>query len=540
MKGLFKQGQNLRNSAGTVLFWVPGGMPLMLHVEGALALALMHRGIKVYAVICDGAYRACVLREIKDGIPIPNWQHRCSKCKSQTSKVLNKLGIPYSFIGDFVPKTRRAKLWEKTAAITWENIHNLKYKDLSLSKNVKSAILRYLQGYSEPESNEIVREYSFSALVCAEAAFNAMNSVKPFRVFMSHGIYVDWGPALQTAFAFEIPITAWMASYLFACFYLRHIENSRNIDFHNMSNAAWEDCKKMSLTSVQNTHLNRFLEERYKKNISFDMKKFKRYSGDSNRLRQRYAPIYKKPVWGIMTHINWDEVSDYSPMAYSSFNEWMIETIKIIIEVTEIQWLIKIHPAESWYPPASGVQALINKHFSILPSHIRIIPSEEEISPLDFYQMVDGGVTVYGTAGLELALFSKPVILAGEAHYGGKGFTYDGLDPYSYKQLLRKAGTLKPLSEEQRQLARRYAYCYFIQRQVPLSVVKGPDSTWWKFQFNKRHLLLPGKDPFVDFICDRIMDGKDFIMDEKLVKLSEKDQIEPKNSLINIIKKIKK
>lgn len=28
--------------------------------------------------------------------------------------------------------------------------------------------------------------------------------------------------------------------------------------------------------------------------------------------------------------------------------------------------------------------------------------------------------------------------------------------------------------------------------------------------------------PFMDFVCDRILDGKDFIMDEKLVELAEK------------------
>ena len=56
-------------------------------------------------------------------------------------------------------------------------------------------------------------------------------------------------------------------------------------------------------------------------------------------------------------------------------------------------------------------------------------------NPFDFFQLVDGDVTVYGTSGLELALLGKPVILAGEAHYGGKGFTYDGLSQNSYKEL---------------------------------------------------------------------------------------------------------
>lgn len=83
---------------------------------------------------------------------------------------------------------------------------------------------------------------------------------------------------------------------------------------------------------------------------------------------------------------------------------------------------------------------------------------------------------------------------------------------------------MKPLSEEQKRLAKQYAYCFFIERQVPFPVVKDPDSNWWKFQFDKRELLLPGKDPFVDLICDRILDGQDFVMDESLVALSNRQE----------------
>ena len=157
----------------------------------------------------------------------------------------------------------------------------------------------------------------------------------------------------------------------------------------------------------------------------------------------------------------------------------------------------------------------------MLPEHIRVLPAQENLSPLDFFQMIDGGVTVYGTAGLESALQGKPIILAGEAHYGRKGFTYDCDSEASYREMLNNAVSLPPLSEEQRELVRKYAYCYFIQRQIPLSVVNDPKSKWWSFQFDKRDLLLEGADPFIDFACDRIVDGKDVVMDEGLISVLE-------------------
>lgn len=522
MSKLYRQSPSLNRSASTVVFWVPGGMPLMLHVEGAIAAALRLRGINVHAVICDGPFRACVKREINDGVPVARWQDACAQCRADNAAVLKRMGISYSFIGEFVPESSRAAFWDLTAPVKWETLDDLCYGDINVGKNVRSAILRFLKGYSLTGHEEIVREYSFSALVVAAAAACAMDRIAPSRIFMSHGTYVDWGPALHTALFRGIPVTAWMASYLPVRFYFRHVEDNIRIDFHNMSHAAWEKCESSDLSPAQNARLDKFLEDRYRKHVSFDMKHLKKYSGNIDHLRKEYAPISDKPIWGIMLHVNWDCVSDYSPMAHASFDDWLLDTMREILNIPDVHWLVKVHPAEAWDNPASGALRLIERYFPLLPSHVRVISAEEEISPLNFFELIDGGVAVYGTSGLELAVLGKPVILAGEAHYGGKGFTYDGLTPDAYKQLLREAGSLKPLSEEQRLLARRYAYCYFIQRQIPLSVVRDPKSAWWGFQHDKRHLLLPGRDPFVDFICERILDGDDFIMDEGLVALSER------------------
>jgi hypothetical protein len=513
-----------RQPKTTVLFWVPGGMPMMLDLEGAIAAALRLRGVDVHAVICDGPFRACVLRELDQHgkyLPVSEWSKTCPRCRRNTSAVLRSMGIPHSFIGDFVPEPARKALWKETAPVTWESLDDLSYGNIKIGNNVKSAILRYLKGYDLAGREDIVREYAYSALVTAAAANSAFDRLSPFRVFMSHGIYVDWGPAMHTALSREIPVTAWMASYLIARFYFRHIEDGRQMDFHCLSRAAWKEQGQLSMRSHEETRLKNYFKNRYQLNLSFDMEHFSHYQGDVSQLRRRYSLTQDKPIWGIMSHINWDCVSDYSPMAYDSFNEWILDTIHEIEAIPEVQWLIKIHPAEAWENPDSGVQRLIEQHYPQLPDHIRIIPAKEEISPLDFYHLIDGGATVYSTPGLELATLGKPVILAGEAHYGGKGFTYDGLTPDSYRQLLHRAGTLKPLSKKQHEQARRYAYCYFIQRQVPIAIVRDPRSSWWSFQYDKIKLLLPGEDPFLDFICEKILDGKDFIMDEGLVEMLE-------------------
>lgn len=525
MQELYAQKADPLATAPTVLFWIPGGMHLLLHVEAAIAAALRLRGYNVHAIICDSPYRACVRREATDGVPIEEWRLLCPKCIASNRDVLDVMGIPYSSVGDFVPADVRLELHAKAEQCTPGNILELTHKGLELGRNVLSAITRYQQGSSAPMDGRILREYAFSALVSAEAAGHVLDRFRPSRVMMSHAVYVDWGPALNAAVSRGIPVTGWKASYLTARFFFRHVTDPERIDFHNISDSTWLKRAGTPLAPDEDEALQAFLHRRYRQRVSFDMRNLKEYTGETERFRAKYGLEPGKPVWGIMAHINWDSVSDYSPMAYATFDDWMTDTIAEASKLPGVQWLIKVHPAEMDYDPNNGVQRLVETRFPDLPANVKIIPADEEISPLEFFDLIDGGVTVYGTSGLELALAGKPVILAGEAHYGGRGFTEDGLTVKAYRLLLARAGSIGRLTSHQTELARKYAYSLFVERQVPLPLVRDPLSPWWSLQHEKRELLIEGNDAFLDFICDRLMDGEDFIMDRDLVKLAESSQV---------------
>ncbi len=521
MNYLYKVHQKKIYRPITIIFWVPGGMPGLLHIEGAIAAALRLRGVNVHAIICNGASDACALRNSLENIPFDKWYERCDRCSLQTRYILEGLGIPFSYIGDYVDSDTKKILKKLSRKNKWQDLNDFVYKKIQLGKNVRSAIIKYFMGNNMKNLDYLTYEYSYAALLNSEAATNVCKKYNPTKMFMSHGIYTDWGPALNIALQKNIPVIGWMTSYLTARFYFRHVYDDSRIDFHNINNNEWKILKEKPFSEYQNNILMKYLDDRYKKNISFDMKQTKRYLGNTDNLINKFKLRKNKPIWGIMAHLNWDAASDFAPMAYDSYDDWMMDTINTIIKYKDVQWVIKIHPAEIWEKTKNGVLELINKHFPKLPNHIKIIDAKEKVSPLDFIRLIDGGITIFGTLGLEMALHGKPVILAGEAHYGQKGFTYDGLDKKNYRDLLKRAKSINKLNKNQQLLAKKYAYCYFIQRQIPIPVVMDPKSIWWKFNYKKRNLLIPGKDPFIDFICDRIIDGKDFIMNERLVKLSE-------------------
>jgi hypothetical protein len=521
MKTLDRKGVRAQpGQRKSFLFWVPGGMTGMLDVEGAIAVALRLRGHQVHAIMCDGAATACVKREVKNDPGIAAWSQECKSCRKSYEQKLKSFNLEYSAIGDHVTRVRIAELRSIASKVTWEQLSGFEYEGTSIGGNIKSSILRYLKGADYDGNRDLLREYVFSGLVTLVAAKNAVAALKPSNIFMSHGIYVAWGPALRSALDRGMRVTCWIASYLHARFFFRHPTNYTNLDYHNIDDATWHR-EKSPLAEQETGRLNDYLTNRYVRGRSFDIKEFKSYKGTTGALASRFAFDNGRKTWGILAHINWDCVTDFAPMLFEDFNDWIILTLKRLERDPSINWLLKVHPAEAWDNPATGVQALVQKRFGALPEHIRVVGYDEDINPLDFYNLVDGALTVYGTAGLELACLGKPVIVAGHAHYSRKGFTHDPGSVQEYYRLLDSVRNLGVLTREQRELAMRYAYIYFIRRQVPFPPVQNPradgESSFWSFDINARGMLAPGGNPYVDFIADRIVDGKEFILPDEMV-----------------------
>jgi len=73
---------------------------------------------------------------------------------------------------------------------------------------------------------------------------------------------------------------------------------------------------------------------------------------------------------------------------------------------------------------------------------------------------------------------------------------------------------MRPLSRAQTRLARQYAYSFFIQRQIPLSMTQGH---WGDLDPEKLTRLVPGQDEVMDLLCARILDGEDMILSESIL-----------------------
>jgi hypothetical protein len=105
-----------------------------------------------------------------------------------------------------------------------------------------------------------------------------------------------------------------------------------------------------------------------------------------------------------------------------------------------------------------------------LPENIHLIGPREPVNTYDLVEVADLGLVYTTTVGLEMAMSGLPVIVAGQTHYRGRGFT---IDPDSWVSYFKQMGQILPkpsafrLTREQVELAWRYAYRFFFDYPRP-------------------------------------------------------------------------
>lgn len=144
----------------------------------------------------------------------------------------------------------------------------------------------------------------------------------------------------------------------------------------------------------------------------------------------------------------------------------------------------------------------INKTYDSLPENIKIIPPDTTISPYSLLPFIDIGIVYNGTIGLEMAMNNIPILVTGCTHYADKGFTYNISNREEYSQKISE--NLKPLKNQQ-QLAKIYAYFYFIKSFIPNPLVYYNDFRDVGWKITKLEELQPGRNKVLDHICDYIV-----------------------------------
>ena len=161
-------------------------------------------------------------------------------------------------------------------------------------------------------------------------------------------------------------------------------------------------------------------------------------------------------------------------------------------------------------PSAStGILDIINKHYPKLPKNITIINTDWDIKTYDLFPYIDLGVIFNGTIGLEMMLADIPVVSTGLTTHQGLGFAMEPETVEHYKSIL--LGNQPPLIAERKQVE-LFAYFYFIKTMIPWTLTKQAYADNFDgFTINSLDDLKSGKDPYLDHLCNCILDAENTV-----------------------------
>jgi hypothetical protein len=177
----------------------------------------------------------------------------------------------------------------------------------------------------------------------------------------------------------------------------------------------------------------------------------------------------ERPVALLATNVLGDSLTLGRNTFASSMAEWIAKTAQYFAKRSDVQLVVRVHPGERLMKGPS-IQGVIERALPQRPAHIRVVGPDKKINTYDCMEIAGLGLAYTTTVGMEMAMRGVPVILAGNTHYRGRGFTYDPSSWDEYCATLDRLLSDLPahrLSPEQVETAWNYAYRFFFDFPLP-------------------------------------------------------------------------
>ena len=154
----------------------------------------------------------------------------------------------------------------------------------------------------------------------------------------------------------------------------------------------------------------------------------------ASKLREALG-LDERPLVLLATNVLGDSLTLGRQVFSQSMAEWIARTVQYFAGRPDVQLVIRIHPGEV-LTHGQSMADVVRQVLPRLPEHIRLIGPKEKVNTYDLIEVADLGLVYTTTVGMEMAMYGVPVIVSGQTHYRGRGFTYDPDSWVTYFKLL--------------------------------------------------------------------------------------------------------
>lgn len=475
-----------------------------LYMMLVIAKALQLRGANVKFLYCDKMLNACEVINVhnKD-------TDVCRNCLLNQKHLLPMFGLDTCALSECLD-LKKIKLIHKEAQDVCKNYpERFIYRDIDLISMVNDSVMRYYYGGETKDKTELHRiraQHLSTAMISADVAKKLCETFKPDIILSLMYVYSAFQPYFD--------------------YYNKHSVRTITVDMtyeddqavqispmdHFFSNDRFKAFVKMRkggvLTEHEKTELFEYLKKRFSGNTLFFRSRVM-FDDEIDVVEKLKINKNKRNIF-LFSNLFWDVGLSQRGRLYDNVIEWVLSTIEMAKDNNGCHFYIKPHPVEEYDSTASGkgVSEYIYAKYRILPSNISIIPPEMKIPTYKLFPYIDMGVVFSGTLGIEMVLNDIPVAVMGKAPYGGLGFCHEPRTLEEYRDIM--FGKEHENNKVNKEYVYLYCYFHFIKRIIPFNTVKPvySNDNFEKYNIDSLEDLLPGKDYYLDHICDCILDNK--------------------------------
>ncbi|HEY3344609.1 MAG TPA: hypothetical protein VGJ97_06765 [Anaerolineaceae bacterium] len=307
----------------------------------------------------------------------------------------------------------------------------------------------------------------------ALAAFTWMQSGKPDVVIVPNGTIQELGVIYRVARYLKIPVV----TYEFGDQRQRIWLAQNSEIMRQETNALWTARQDVPLSEAQMERIRSMYAARQNATVWENFARRWQGSPAQGGEQARAAlGLDSRPVILLATNVLGDSLTLGRQVFSQNMAEWISRTVQYFAGCPDVQLVVRIHPGETLTHGPSMVD-VVRQVLPKLPEHIHLIGPKEKVNTYDLIDVADLGLVYTTTVGMEMAMNGIPVIVTGQTHYRGRGFTFDPDSWVAYFKILGQV-IAKPssfrLSHQQMERAWEYAYRFFFDfpRPFPWHLVR--------------------------------------------------------------------
>jgi hypothetical protein len=300
----------------------------------------------------------------------------------------------------------------------------------------------------------------------ARAALSYFHKSKPDVIIIPNGTIFEFGMIYQVASQLGIPTVTYEFGEQRDRLWLAQDAEVMRQD----TNELWWTYQDQPLTQEQLAQVRKLFVARQRASLWENFAR--RWQGvpsmGGDQVRQALG-LDSRPIVLLATNVIGDSLTLGRQVFSDSMTEWLERTVQYFAAHQDTQLVVRIHPGEL-ITKGPSVADVVRKALPSIPDHIHLVPADAKVNTYDIVEIADLGLVYTTTVGMEMAMSGMPVIVVGNTHYRGKGFTLDPTSWEDFFERLSSALSGQPstrLTQPQVEQAWNYAYRFFFNYPQP-------------------------------------------------------------------------